>query len=261
MKTAITIFAACVLVVLSATEEEPATTGETFTQTYPFAQRAFFYYPAGAGGYFNRPGQAPGSVDFVGNPYEADVTTAQDMVRPAAFFVPTSDLLTMPYPSKNDQEADEQAAMKHLEMLKELHDQLENSEQRFLLPSISMMGNGVNIPTTNFLALLNRLSKTVTKVITTTITTSITVEACANTTFAGETTTTNVSTQPTIEPVILGTETIEPNSTPTTTLPLETTPVILETTQTPLETTTTPLATITTSTPVTMVTTITSTLN
>ena len=257
MKNAsILVFAACIVAVLSSAEEEPTVdkTSDIFTQTYPFAKRAFFYYPAGAGGYFNRPAQSP--VDLPGNPYEGDVTTTQDMIRPA-YFVPASDLLTMPYPSKSEQEADEEAAMKHLEMLKELHDQLENSEQRFLLPSISMMGNGVNIPTANFLALLTRLSKTVTKVVTTfiTVTTSCPI---SSTSIAEETTTTAApDVQPSVQPVVLETAE-EPISTTTATV----TPPLETTTSVPVEmtTTTTPLATITTSTPVIMVTTITSTI-
>ena len=257
MKNAsILVFAACIVAVLSSAEEEPTVdkTSDIFTQTYPFAKRAFFYYPAGAGGYFNRPAQSP--VDLPGNPYEGDVTTTQDMIRPA-YFVPASDLLTMPYPSKSEQEADEEAAMKHLEMLKELHDQLENSEQRFLLPSISMMGNGVNIPTANFLALLTRLSKTVTKVVTTfiTVTTNCPI---SSTSIAEETTTTAApDVQPSVQPVVLETAE-EPISTTTATV----TPPLETTTSVPVEmtTTTTPLATITTSTPVIMVTTITSTI-
>lgn len=159
------------LAVLGSAEEQMASSGEgeTYTQLYPFAQRAFFYYPAGAGSYLSRL-TPPSPIDFVNNPFDAAAgpTPAQDMIRPA-YFVPASDLLTMPYPTSSDQEADEKAAMKHLEMLKELHDHLEKTEQRLLVPSISMAGNAVTLSTNAFVSMLQKLSKTVTKIVTTTI--------------------------------------------------------------------------------------------
>ena len=178
MKHIVMVFSALVLSAMSLPNEPTLTNSETFTQVYPFAQRAFLYYPVGSGGIFNRPvQQSPSSEDLIATPFtdEAKETTIQDMIRPAGYFVPASDVLSMPYPSADDQETEERAAMKHLEMLKDLHDQLENSEERFLMPSISMAGNAVTLSTTSFMSMLQKLSKTVTKTIVTTVVSMTTV--------------------------------------------------------------------------------------
>lgn len=178
MKHIVMVFSALVLSATSLPNEPTLTNSETFTQVYPFAQRAFLYYPVGSGGIFNRPVQQnPSSEDLIATPFtdEAKETTIQDMIRPAGYFVPASDVLSMPYPSADDQETEERAAMKHLEMLKDLHDQLENSEERFLMPSISMAGNAVTLSTTSFMSMLQKLSKTVTKTIVTTVVSMTTV--------------------------------------------------------------------------------------
>lgn len=211
MKIVVLVLFALVLAVFSSPEEQVAE-GETYTQMYPFAQRAFFYYPAGAASYLSRL-TPPSSVDFVNSPYDAaaaPVAPVQDMMRPAAYFVPASDLLSMPYPAKADQEVDEKAAMKHLEMLKELHDHLEKTEQRFLVPSISMAGNAVTLSTNAFVSMLNKLSKTVTKVVTTTV--FVTSE---NPTTTETLTTTDILTNTT---TIIDTTTVDVITTTTTTL-------------------------------------------
>lgn len=267
------------LVVMGSTEE-PLDSSETFTQVYPFAERAFFYYPTGAGNLFNRAGNPAPSVDFDDNPFDAAAATSSQDI-PAAYFVPTSDLLSMPYPSRSDQEADEKAAMKHLEMLKELHDKLESSEQKFLKPSLSFGGNGVTLPMNAFVAMLQKLSKTVTKTVITTQFTTVFMNASvsettdsaivvsntdtkATTTTTSPATTIAETTTPTIlasssvletTPVIESTPVIEPTSVvETTTSAIETTASVIETT-----TTTIPVS-VTTSTPLVIVTTITTTI-
>lgn len=218
------------LAVLSSPEEViESTDSETFTQLFPLSQRAFFYYPTGAGGYFNRPTiPAASSVDFINNPYDTAASpTAQDMIRPAAYFVPAADLLSMPYPSKIDQEEEEKAAMKHLEMLKELHDQLENNEQRFMgnmMPSFSLGGNAVTMPTNSLLALLRKFTKTVTKTVLSTVST------CAST--PSSTTTDVISTTNSTLLMV----TVEDTSETTTDMTIST----------PLTTTSTPSIVITT---------------
>lgn len=187
MNKYIIVFSALLLAVVCSPEEVmERDDSETFTQFFPLSQRAFFYYPTGAGGYFNRPAiPSTPPVDFIDNPFETAVpSTAQDMIRPAAFFVPASDLLTMPYPSKIDQEDDEKSAMKHLEMLKELHDQLENNEQRFMgtMPSFALGGNAVTMPTNSLLALLKKFTKTVTRTVLSTVSCSSSITSVISTT-------------------------------------------------------------------------------
>lgn len=275
MKNACMIIFAGLLLVVLGSAEEPLDSSETFTQVYPFAERAFFYYPTGAGNLFNRAGNPAPSVDFDDNPFDAaTATSSQDI--PAAYFVPTSDLLAMPYPSRSDQEADEKAAMKHLEMLKELHDKLESSEQKFLKPSLSFGGNGVTLPMNAFVAMLQKLSKTVTKTVITTQFTTVFMNASnsvsettdsaivVSNTDTKTTTTITSSTSPIAEtttPTILASSSV-----------LETTPVIestpvteptsdIETTASVIETKTTPIpVSVTTSTPLVIVTTITTTI-
>lgn len=270
------IFASLLVMVLSSSAQEPLESSETFTQVYPLAERAFFYYPNGAGGYLNRGGNPASSVDFADNPFEtAAGSSSQDMVlNPAAYFVPTSDLLAMPYPSKIDQETDERAAMKHLEMLKELHDQLENSEQKFLKPSLSLGGNGVTLPMNAFVSMLHKLSKTITKTVTTT-TIQLTTVFVSTSNSVPETTdpaivvsnplTTNTDTKATTTASIPIAETTTA-AIVTPTPVLETTPVIestsvIETAAAVIETTSTTIPVeITTSTPLVIVTTITTTI-
>ncbi|XP_046449282.1 integumentary mucin C.1-like [Daphnia pulex] len=281
MKNACMIIFAGLVVLGSA--EEPLDSSETFTQVYPFAERAFFYYPTGAGNLFNRAGNPAPSVDFDDNPFDAAAATSSQDI-PAAYFVPTSDLLSMPYPSRSDQEADEKAAMKHLEMLKELHDKLESSEQKFLKPSLSFGGNGVTLPMNAFVAMLQKLSKTVTKTVITTQFTTVfmnvsnsvsettdsaivvsNTDTKATTTTTSPATTIAETTTPTISsasssvlettPVIESTPVIEPTSmVETTTSAIETTASVIET-----STTTIPVS-VTTSTPLVIVTTITTTI-
>jgi hypothetical protein len=271
------IFASLLVMVLSSSAQEPLESSETFTQVYPLAERAFFYYPNGAGGYLNRGGNPASSVDFADNPFEtAAGSSSQDMVlNPAAYFVPTSDLLAMPYPSKIDQETDERAAMKHLEMLKELHDQLENSEQKFLKPSLSLGGNGVTLPMNAFVSMLHKLSKTITKTVTTTtiqlttvfVSTSNSVPETTDPAIAvlGNTLTTNTDTKATTTASIPIAETTTA-ATVTPTPVLETTPVIestsvIQTAAAVIETTSTTIPVeVTTSTPLVIVTTITTTI-
>lgn len=271
------IFASLLVMVLSSSAQEPLESSETFTQVYPLAERAFFYYPNGAGGYLNRGGNPASSVDFADNPFEtAAGSSSQDMVlNPAAYFVPTSDLLAMPYPSKIDQETDERAAMKHLEMLKELHDQLENSEQKFLKPSLSLGGNGVTLPMNAFVSMLHKLSKTITKTLTTTtiqlttvfVSTSNSVPETTDPAIAvlGNTLTTNTDTKATTTASIPIAETTTA-ATVTPTPVLETTPVIestsvIQTAAAVIETTSTTIPVeVTTSTPLVIVTTITTTI-
>lgn len=270
------IFASLLVMVLSSSAQEPLESSETFTQVYPLAERAFFYYPNGAGGYLNRGGNPASSVDFADNPFEtAAGSSSQDMVlNPAAYFVPTSDLLAMPYPSKIDQETDERAAMKHLEMLKELHDQLENSEQKFLKPSLSLGGNGVTLPMNAFVSMLHKLSKTITKTVTTT-TIQLTTVFVSTSNSVPETTdpaivvsnplTTNTDTKATTTASIPIAETTTA-AIVTPTPVLETTPVIestsvIETAAAVIETTSTTIPVeVTTSTPLVIVTTITTTI-
>lgn len=270
------IFASLLVMVLSSSAQEPLESSETFTQVYPLAERAFFYYPNGAGGYLNRGGNPASSVDFADNPFEtAAGSSSQDMVlNPAAYFVPTSDLLAMPYPSKIDQETDERAAMKHLEMLKELHDQLENSEQKFLKPSLSLGGNGVTLPMNAFVSMLHKLSKTITKTVTTT-TIQLTTVFVSTSNSVPETTdpaivvsnplTTNTDTKATTTASIPIAETTTA-ATVTPTPVLETTPVIestsvIQTAAAVIETTSTTIPVeVTTSTPLVIVTTITTTI-
>lgn len=270
------IFASLLVMVLSSSAQEPLESSETFTQVYPLSERAFFYYPNGAGGYLNRGGNPASSVDFADNPFEtAAGSSSQDMVlNPAAYFVPTSDLLAMPYPSKIDQETDERAAMKHLEMLKELHDQLENSEQKFLKPSLSFGGNGVTLPMNAFVSMLHKLSKTITKTVTTT-TIQLTTVFVSTSNSVPETTdpaivvsnplTTNTDTKATTTASIPIAETTTA-ATVTPTPVLETTPVIestsvIETAAAVIETTSTTIPVeVTTSTPLVIVTTITTTI-
>jgi hypothetical protein len=271
------IFASLLVMVLSSSAQEPLESSETFTQVYPLAERAFFYYPNGAGGYLNRGGNPASSVDFADNPFEtAAGSSSQDMVlNPAAYFVPTSDLLAMPYPSKIDQETDERAAMKHLEMLKELHDQLENSEQKFLKPSLSLGGNGVTLPMNAFVSMLHKLSKTITKTVTTTtiqlttvfVSTSNSVPETTDPAIAvlGNTLTNNTDTKATTTASIPIAETTTA-ATVTPTPVLETTPVIestsvIQTAAAVIETTSTTIPVeVTTSTPLVIVTTITTTI-
>lgn len=270
------IFASLLVMVLSSSAQEPLESSETFTQVYPLAERAFFYYPNGAGGYLNRGGNPASSVDFADNPFEtAAGSSSQDMVlNPAAYFVPTSDLLAMPYPSKIDQETDERAAMKHLEMLKELHDQLENSEQKFLKPSLSLGGNGVTLPMNAFVSMLHKLSKTITKTVTTT-TIQLTTVFVSTSNSVPETTdpaivvsnplTTNTDTKATTTASIPIAETTTA-AIVTPTPVLETTPVIestsvIQTAAAVIETTSTTIPVeVTTSTPLVIVTTITTTI-
>ena len=271
MKNVCMIIFASLLVMVLSSPHEPLESSETFTQVYPLAERAFFYYPNGAGGYLNRGGNPASSVDFADNPFETAATSSsQDMVlNPAAYFVPTSDLLAMPYPSKIDQETDERAAMKHLEMLKELHDQLENSEQKFLKPSLSFGGNGVTLPMNAFVSMLHKLSKTITKTVTTT-TIELTTVFVSTSNSVPETTdpaglTTNTDTKATTTASIPIAETITA-ATVTPTPVLETTPVIestsvIETAAAVIETTSTTIPIqVTTSTPLVIVTTITTTI-
>nr|CAH0102932.1 unnamed protein product [Daphnia galeata] len=277
MKNVCMIIFASLLVMVLSSPQEPLESSETFTQVYPLAERAFFYYPNGAGGYLNRGGNPASSVDFADNPFEtAAGSSSQDMVlNPAAYFVPTSDLLAMPYPSKIDQETDERAAMKHLEMLKELHDQLENSEQKFLKPSLSFGGNGVTLPMNAFVSMLHKLSKTITKTVTTTtiqlttvfVSTSNSVPETTDPAIVvlGNTLTTNTDTKATTTASIPIAETTTA-ATVTPTPVLETTPVIestsvIETAAAVIETTSTTIPVeVTTSTPLVIVTTITTTI-
>lgn len=272
------IFASLLVMVLSSSAQEPLESSETFTQVYPLAQRAFFYYPNGAGGYLNRGGNPASSVDLADNPFEAAAgSSSQDMVlNAAAYFVPTSDLLAMPYPSKIDQETDERAAMKHLEMLKELHDQLENSEQKFLKPSLSFGGNGVTLPMNAFVSMLHKLSKTITKTVTTTtiqlttvfVSTSNSVPETTDPAIAvlGNTLTTNTDTKATTTAPSIPIAETTTAATVTPTPVLETTPVIestsvIETAAAVIETTSTTIPVeVTTSTPLVIVTTITTTI-
>lgn len=271
------IFASLLVMVLSSPQEPLLESSETFTQVYPLAERAFFYYPNGAGGYLNRGGNPASSVDFADNPFEtAAGSSSQDMVlNPAAYFVPTSDLLAMPYPSKIDQETDERAAMKHLEMLKELHDQLENSEQKFLKPSLSFGGNGVTLPMNAFVSMLHKLSKTITKTVTTT-TIQLTTVFVSTSNSVPETTdpaivvsntlTTNTDTKATTTAPSIPIAETTTAATVTPTPVLETTPVIestsvIETAAAVIETTSTTIPVeVTTSTPLVIVTTITTTI-
>ncbi|KAI9563859.1 hypothetical protein GHT06_011326 [Daphnia sinensis] len=268
MKNVMFIFAALLVVLVSA--DESLESGETFTQDDPFAQRAFFYYPTGAGGFLNRPAAPPQpSVDFVDSPFDiAPQPSAQDMAaNPAAYFVPTSDLLAVPYPSKSDQEADEKAAMKHLEMLKDLHDELEKTEEKFLKPSMSFGGNAVTLPTNAFMSLLHKLSKTVTKTVVTTqfATVFVSVSPSKNTTG----TTAPVTVVPSntdITATSTPTVTVETTSTIIETISVSTTveptPSVAETTTAETTSTVEPAAsvTVTTTPPLIIVTTITSTI-
>ncbi|XP_057378618.1 uncharacterized protein LOC130700652 [Daphnia carinata] len=269
MKNVVFIFAALLAVLGSA--EESMESGETFVQDDPFAQRAFFYYPTGAGGFLNRAATPPQSaIDFVDSPFDiAPQASAQDMVpNPAAYFVPTSDLLAMPYPSKIDQEADEKAAMKHLEMLKGLHDELEKTEEKFLKPSMSFGGNAVTLPTNAFMSLLHKLSKTVTKTVVTTQFTTVfvsvspsknTTETTASVTALPSSTDITATSTPTV--------TVETTSTVLETISktVESTPSAIETTTAAttsavVEPSSTASLTVTTTPPLIIVTTITSTI-
>lgn len=277
MKNIIFIFAALLVAVLGSSSEEMLDSSETFTKAYPFAQRAFFYYPTGSEGYVNREGNpAPSSVDFMDNPFNTvPESKAQEMMpNPAAYFVPTSDLLAMPYPSRSDQEADEKAAMKHLEMLKGLHDELEKSEEKFLKPSMSFGGSAVTLPTNAFMSLLHKLSKTVTKtVITTQVTTVFVSVTPSNTTSETTDSVTIVPSNTDIKATgtpLLAMETVTLTSTitestsatvePTSSVVETTTELTATTTEVDVETSSTTSASVTTTPPTIIVTTITSTI-
>lgn len=268
MKNVMFILAAVLLAVLGSAEES-LESSETLTQDYPFAQRAFFYYPTGAGGFLNRVATPPqSSVDFVDSSFDItpESSTQDKVTNPVAYFVPTSDLLTMPYPSKSDQEADEKAAMKHLEMLKGLHDELEKTEEKFLKPSMSFGGSAVTLPTNAFMSLLHKLSKTVTKTVVTTQITTVFVSASPSQNTSETTDSVTVFPSNTdIKATGTPTLTVETTSTITETVSttVASTSSVIETTTAAATTTSTavePSSTVTTTPPLIVVTTITSTI-